>query len=210
MTRTDIADFIRREKIIAVVRLSSGAQLAGVAAALLAGGVRIIEFTLTTPNALEGIAACAAEHGDVLVGAGSVLDEAMTHAAIKAGAAFVVSPVRVPGMIEAAHAHDRAVMPGAYTPTEIFETAASGADFVKVFPANTLGPAYLKAVRAPMPHLEMVPTGGVTVENTAAFLKAGAAAVGVGGELVPGAAVDAGNFAEITERAKAFVEAARA
>jgi 2-dehydro-3-deoxyphosphogluconate aldolase/(4S)-4-hydroxy-2-oxoglutarate aldolase len=143
------------------------------------------------------------------IGVGSVTLPEQAEAAIAAGAEFVVSPVTVPEVIEAAHRHDKVAIPGAFTPTEIYRAWQLGADVVKVFPATVGGPGYLKAVRAPMPHLNLMPTGGVDLETAGAFLKAGAVTLGVGTALVDAKAVETGDWARITDLARQFREEVR-
>jgi len=149
----------------------------------------------------------------LLLGAGTVLDAETCRMAIMAGAEFIVSPILNPGVIEMCHSDLKVCLPGVYTPTEIMTAIELGADFVKLFPANSLGPDYIKAVRAPLPQARIVPTGGVSLQNAGAFIKAGAAALAVGSDLVNSAKVAKGEFASITETAKRFreeVEKARA
>ena len=176
---------IRESGIIVIVRADSSGELVDVAKALQQGGVDIIEITMTTPGALQVIEDVRSACGDdVLVGAGSVLDAETARATILAGAEYIVSPVLSEGVVSLAHRYQKVVMPGTFTPTEMFRAHEMGADFVKVFPVNTMGPGYLKDVLAPMPHLAIVPTGGISQDNIADYIAAGAAAVGVGSALV--------------------------
>jgi 2-dehydro-3-deoxyphosphogluconate aldolase/(4S)-4-hydroxy-2-oxoglutarate aldolase len=191
--------------IVAVVRARSSDQLIDVAKALLAGGVDCIEITMTTPNALEVIAACREAVGDALIGVGSVLDAETARAAIRAGARFVVSPIFDVGIIEAAHQADLPAVPGCFTPTEILHAANAGADMVKVFPAGFFGPKYFQAILAPMPHLKLTPTGGVNLATAADFIAAGACTLGVGSALVTKKALAEGNLAEIERLAGEYV-----
>jgi 2-dehydro-3-deoxyphosphogluconate aldolase/(4S)-4-hydroxy-2-oxoglutarate aldolase len=194
--------------VIAVVRLSEASQLAKVADAIRAGGVDIIEFTMTTPGALHIIEESAARFGeDVVLGAGTVLDAETARAAILAGAQFVVSPITDFPSIELCLRYGKVVIPGTLTPTEILHAWQAGADFVKVFPASALGPRYLKDVLAPLPQVKLVPTGGVGVANAAEYIRNGAAAIAVGGELVNNKLVAAGKFDTLTETARALTEA---
>ena len=191
--------------VIAVVRLRSGDQLLRVAKAVDAGGIRAIEFTLTTPGALEAIAAASAAMGEgVVLGAGSVLDGASARSAILAGARFIVAPTLSRDTIEVCHRYGAVVIPGAYTPTEMLTAAEWGADLVKVFPATQLGPRYFRDVLAPLPQLRLVPTGGVDLETAGAFISAGAAAVAVGSNLVDQQLILAGDYGVLTDRARAF------
>ncbi len=210
MTRAETFRLLCDVGIIPVVRAKTSEVLADVAKALLLGGVPVVEVTMTVPGAIDGIRRLAAEWGDRMrIGVGSVTAPEQAEAAIAAGAEFVVSPVTVPEVIEAAHRHDKVAIPGAFTPTEIYRAWQLGADVVKVFPATVGGPGYLKAVRAPMPHLNLMPTGGVDLETAGAFLKAGAVTLGVGTALVDTKAVEAGDWARITDLARQFREEVR-
>jgi 2-dehydro-3-deoxyphosphogluconate aldolase/(4S)-4-hydroxy-2-oxoglutarate aldolase len=196
--------------IIAVVRAQSAAQVLPLSEALLAGGVKVIEVTMTTPNALAAIRETREKLGDrALIGVGTVLDADTARAAIAAGAEFVVTPICRTELVAIAHAADRPIMLGAYTPTEAQLAHEAGADFIKIFPADTLGAGYIKSLRAPLPHLRIVPTGGVDVGNVADFLKAGCVALGVGSSLVSAKILQAADWPELTRRASAFVAAAR-
>lgn len=210
MDRLHIANRIISAGVIAVVRLAEASQLTKVADAIRAGGVDIIEFTMTTPGALRIIEECAGRFGDdVLLGAGTVLDAETARAAILAGAQFIVSPVTDFPSMELAHRYDKVVMPGALTPTEILRAWQGGADFVKVFPAGGLGPRYLKDILAPLPMVRLVPTGGVGPANAAEFIRSGAAAIAVGGELVNNKLVAAGAFEQLSENARKLVAEVR-
>jgi len=194
--------------VVAIVRMDDASGLGQVARAIKEGGVDIIEFTMTTPGALDIIAKCSAEFGDsVLLGAGTVLDTETARAAILAGARFLVSPTLNTDVIDMAHRYDVATLPGVFTPTEMLTAWEAGADLLKVFPATALGPQYFKDVLAPLPYLRMVPTGGVSLENTADFIKAGAVAVAVGSNLVSRKAVKEGRWADLTATARNFIEA---
>lgn len=207
-TKAEIIESLCQPGIIAVVRAQSPEQVMPLARALLAGGVHAIEITMTTPRAIDCIRACSQELGsDALIGVGTVLDEDTSAAAIAAGAQFVVSPICRPELVRLARQADRPIMLGAYTPTEAQRVHEAGADFVKIFPADTLGPGYIKALRAPLPHLRIVPTGGVDVGNVADFLKAGCAALGVGSSLVSAKILSGALWQELTLRARQFVEA---
>jgi len=197
--------------IIAVVRAQSRGQVLPLSEALLAGGVRAIEITTSTPEAIEAIREVSKVLGErAVIGVGTVLDVATCHAACEAGAEFVVSPVTKPELVTAAHAHDRPVMLGAYTPTEAQTAHEAGSDFVKIFPADGLGPRFIKNLLAPLPHLRLVPTGGITVENAAGFLNAGCAALGIGSALVSKEILANADWPELTRRAEQFVAAAKA
>jgi len=211
LDKRSIAERIEAAGVVAVVRLSQASALARVADAIRAGGVDIIEFTLTTPGALKIIEDSAARFGDdVLLGAGTVLDSETARAAILAGAQFIVSPTTDFATIELCHRYGKAVVPGAFTPTEILAAWQAGADFVKVFPAGVVGPGYLKDVRGPLPQVKLIPTGGVGKVNAGDFIKAGAAALAVGGDLVSNKLVDSGDFAQLTANARELVAAVRA
>jgi 2-dehydro-3-deoxyphosphogluconate aldolase / (4S)-4-hydroxy-2-oxoglutarate aldolase len=209
-SKSEIISLLTNPGIIAVVRAQSAEQIPPIAEALLAGGVNAIEVTMTTPNAIEAIRqARALVDGRGLVGVGTVLDENTCRSALAAGAEFVVTPVCRTQFIRIAQAAERPIMIGSYTPTEAQTAHEAGADFIKIFPADTLGPGYIKALRAPLPHLRIVPTGGVDVHNVAEFLKAGCVALGVGGSLVSATILRESNWAELTRKAAEFVEAAR-
>ncbi|MCJ7441630.1 MAG: bifunctional 4-hydroxy-2-oxoglutarate aldolase/2-dehydro-3-deoxy-phosphogluconate aldolase [Thermoanaerobaculaceae bacterium] len=205
MGREHHVQWIERTGLIAIVRLDSPAELVQAAKAIALGGVSVIEFTLTTPGALRTIEEAVKALGrDVLIGAGTVLDAETARAAILAGAEFVVAPTLNTDVIEMCHRYDKVVIPGAYTPTEILTAWEHGADFVKLFPAEVGGPAYLKAVRAPLPQVKLIPVGGVSLETAKAFLRAGAAALGVGSNLVDKKAVAEGRFTQLTTIAQAL------
>ena len=209
-TKAEILSRLTDPGIIAVVRAPKAEMVLPLSEALLAGGVLAIEITMTTPNAIAAIRDARTRLGNrALIGVGTVVDADTCRAAVEAGAEFVVTPICRTEFVSIAHAANRVVMLGAYTPTEAQAAHEAGADFIKIFPADNLGPGYIKALRAPLPHLKIVPTGGVDVDNVAEFLKAGCAAVGVGSSLVSTKALQEGNWAELTNRARKFVEAAR-
>jgi 2-dehydro-3-deoxyphosphogluconate aldolase/(4S)-4-hydroxy-2-oxoglutarate aldolase len=204
------AQWIEQTGLIAIVRLDSTAELIDAARAIAAGGVSIIEFTLTTPGALQTIEESSRElGGQVLIGAGTVLDAETARAAILAGAEFVVAPTLNPEVIQMCRRYGKVVIPGAYTPTEILHAWELGADFVKVFPAEVGGPAYIKAVRAPLPQVKMIAVGGVSLETAGAFIRAGAVALGVGSNLVNKKTVAERRFDQLTATAKALSQAVR-
>ncbi|MBM3835316.1 MAG: bifunctional 4-hydroxy-2-oxoglutarate aldolase/2-dehydro-3-deoxy-phosphogluconate aldolase [Verrucomicrobia bacterium] len=197
--------------VIAVVRAQKPEQVLPLAEALIAGGVIAIEVTMTTPNAIEAIREAKQKLGSrALIGVGTVLNAATCQAAIEAGAEFVVSPITKLEILQAAHAADRPVMLGAYTPTEAQAAHEMGADFVKLFPADGLGPSYIKAIRAPLPHLRIVPTGGVDLETAAEFIKAGCVALGAGSSLVSPKLLREENWRELTRLAGEFVAVVKA
>jgi len=203
MDKREMMDLIQKTGVIAIMRAKSSDQLLAAADAIKAGGVQVIEVTMTTPGALDVIRQATERYGsDVLFGAGSILDPESARAAILAGAQFVVCPTLNLKTIEICHRYSISVVPGAYTPTEILTAWEAGADMVKVFPASVGGPDYLKAVKAPLPQIKLVPVGGVDLDNTADFIRAGADAVGIGSALVSQKLLDAGDFATLTERAR--------
>ena len=208
-TKTEIISRLTNPGIIAVIRAQSSEQVPAVCEALLAGGVIAIEITMTTPNAIAAIRDASARFGErAVVGVGTVLDANTCRDAIAAGAQFVVTPVLRPELVPMAHAANVPIMLGAYSPTEAQLAHEAGADFVKIFPADGLGPAYMKSLRGPLPQLRLIPTGGVDVNNVADFLKAGCAAVGVGSLLVSAKILETADWPELTRRAQAFVAAA--
>ncbi|MEM7130157.1 MAG: bifunctional 4-hydroxy-2-oxoglutarate aldolase/2-dehydro-3-deoxy-phosphogluconate aldolase [Chloroflexota bacterium] len=208
-THIEILNRLLENKIVAIVRLDSGELLIEVTEALLAGGISVIEFTLTTPGALKAIEQTVTQFGErVLIGAGTVLDPETARAAILAGAEFIVTPTTNVETIKLCRRYGKPIMPGAMTPTEILTAWEAGADIVKVFPAGQLGgPSYLKAVLAPLPQVRMAPTGGVNAGNAAAYLDAGAVGVGVGGNLVSKDAVQNRDWPAITQEASRLVAA---
>jgi 2-dehydro-3-deoxyphosphogluconate aldolase/(4S)-4-hydroxy-2-oxoglutarate aldolase len=209
-TKPDIISLLTNPGIIAVVRAQQASQVLPLSEALIAGGVRVIEITMTTPNALEAIREAREKLGErALIGVGTVLDGDTCRAAIAAGAEFVVTPICRTELVAIAHAAGCPIMLGAYTPTEAQLAHEAGADFIKIFPADSLGAGYIKALRAPLPHLRIVPTGGVDVQNVGEFLKAGCAALGVGSSLVSTKILQEADWPELSRRASAFVTAAR-
>jgi 2-dehydro-3-deoxyphosphogluconate aldolase / (4S)-4-hydroxy-2-oxoglutarate aldolase len=205
MTRQHQLERVLHSQIVAVIRAPSGDQLVEVAQALLAGGVEVMEVTFTVPRATRVIEQVADRLGDrILLGAGSVLDGPTARAALLAGAEFIVSPSTHLDVIEVCRRYGKLSMPGAFTPTEVVTAFQAGADLVKIFPCDVGGPAYLKALHGPLPQIPLLPTGGITLANAADYLKAGAAALGVGGSLVDPKAVAAGDFARIEELARQF------
>lgn len=203
MDRIQLLEAIQKNGAVAVIRMADSEKLLKVAEAIHTGGVSGIEITMTTPNALSVIEHLVRKMGDVLqVGVGSVLDAETARLAIMAGAEYIVSPVFKAEIIEIAHRYDKAAMPGAFTPTEILTAYEAGADIVKVFPADVLGMAFFKGVKAPMPQLKLMPTGGVNLDNAGDWLKAGACAVGIGSALLDKAAIEQGDYQKLTENAK--------
>lgn len=193
-------------RIVAVIRAPSGEVLGDVAEALLAGGVDCMEITFTVPKAHRVLETVADRLGDkVLLGAGTVLDPETARVALLAGAKFIVAPTVNLRTIELCKRYTALVMPGAFTPTEILTAWQKGADIVKVFPSEITGPAYLKALRAPLPQVRLMPTGGVNLQTAAEFLKAGACALGIGGSLVSAEAIKNRDLAGIESLAKQYV-----
>ena len=203
-TRKQILDTILDVGVVAIVRLSSGDRLLEVAMALRNGGLTVIEFTLNTPGAIEGIRRCSRELPDVLFGAGTVLNASAAEMAIDAGAQFIVSPDTKASVIEATHGMGKVSVPGAYTPTEIGHALELHADLIKLFPAKGLGPEYVKELRGPFDNLKIMPTGGVSRSNVSAYFRAGACAVAAGGSLVNDMLVKEDDLLEVTLKAKAL------
>jgi 2-dehydro-3-deoxyphosphogluconate aldolase / (4S)-4-hydroxy-2-oxoglutarate aldolase len=200
---------LREVGIIPVIRADSAGAAVAVVETLMEAGLTVAEITMTVPDAIEAIASVSKRFGDkVLVGAGTVTDVETVRRALDAGAEFIVSPCLVPDVIAAARRADVAVLPGALTPTEVFEAFRQGGDMVKVFPAqNVGGAAYLRALRGPFPDIPLVPTGGVTLDNVGEMFKAGAAAVGVGSEMISKDALARHDYAAIGALASRFLEA---
>jgi 2-dehydro-3-deoxyphosphogluconate aldolase/(4S)-4-hydroxy-2-oxoglutarate aldolase len=196
--------------VVGIIRAPDGSQLVDVARALAAGGVDCLEVTFTVPKAHKVLEQVADALGDkVLLGAGTVLDTETCRTAILAGAEFIVSPGTNVDVIAMCKRYSKLVMPGALTPTEVITAWQAGADFVKVFPCDVLGPQHLKALRGPLPQVKMIPTGGVTLETAADFIKAGASALGIGGSLVEPKAVAMKDFGRIESLAKQYVQIVR-
>lgn len=210
-TKQQVLASLRASGVVAVLRTETPKDLVAVSRALRAGGVKFVEITLTVPGALEVIRDAAAElsGADVFIGAGTVLDAPTARAAILAGAQFVVGPVFDAEMVKLCNSYGVAVMPGAFTPHEVFQAWKGGADVVKVFPAEIGGPDYLKTIKEPLPQVELLPTKGIDFNSAAAYIKAGAVAVGAGGVLAGKALIAAGNCAQITENAARLAKIVR-
>jgi 2-dehydro-3-deoxyphosphogluconate aldolase/(4S)-4-hydroxy-2-oxoglutarate aldolase len=205
-TREAIVRAIQELGIVAVIRLRDAAKLRGVVDALADGGVRALEVTMTVPNAVALIRELAPTMPEgCILGAGTVNDAATVNAVVDAGARYVVSPVFRREVIRACHDRGVAVAPGCFTPTEILDAHDAGADIIKVFPATALGPQYIKDVRAPLPQVKLMPTGGVTLDNAGDWIRAGAVAVGVGSALLDTAAIESGRFEVIAQNARRIV-----
>lgn len=207
MGRVETLNKLFQSKVVAVIRMQDPEKLISVAEALYEGGISFLEVTMTTPQALEVIAAASKKlPKEIVIGVGSVLDAQTARMAIYAGARFVVSPIFKPELILTSHRYDVAVMTGAFTPTEILTAFETGADVVKVFPADVTGMEFFKSVLAPMPFLKLMPTGGVSLTNGGDWIKAGACAVGVGSALIDKKLIESGDYAGLTAKAKTLVQ----
>ena len=203
----NVLDIIQKHKIVAIVRLDDLSTAQHITEALVEGGIRVIEFTLTNPDAVKTIAAMRKTVDEaVAIGAGSVITVEQVRAVADAGAQFVVSPVSKQDVIAACLKRDLPAMPGAFTPTEIQQAWEWGASVVKVFPANHLGKRYIKDVKAPLPHLRLMPTGGINVDNLCEFLDLGAFAVGVGSSLINNDAVADRDWNRLRKNAERYVQ----
>lgn len=210
MNSAVVLNKIKTERVIALIRADSPDGLLDCARALAAGGLTSIELTMTTPGAIPMLKQASAELPDFLFGLGTVLDAATAREGIAAGAKFIVTPAFRPEVIKACRELGVPVFGGALTPTEIVNTWDAGADVVKIFPAEFFGPAYIKSVKAPFPHIALLPTGGVNPENVGEFLRAGAWATAAGSSLVEAKALKEKNWPAITAKARAFVAAVAA
>ena len=211
MEKRDVFNRMVTEGLIPVIRVASAAEAIDVADAIKEGGVTVIEITMSVPGALDTIKDLTKKYKDeIIMGAGTILDPETGRAALLAGAQFLVTPTLNLELIQLAHRYSAVIVPGAMTPTEILTAWNAGADMVKVFPAAQLGgPEYIKALRGPLPQILYVPTGGVNLQNAGAFIKAGATALGAGGELVDKKAVKEKRFNIITENTRAFLKTIR-
>lgn len=206
MTKAEILHGLAEPGVIAIIRADDSAQLIDATRALLEGGIRAVEITMTTPNALDVIREASQVFGEkILIGVGTILDEVTARLAIEAGAQFVVTPVLRPKVIELCLGYAKPIMSGAYSPTEAFNAFEAGSDFIKIFPADTLGPNYIKAIRAPLPQLQIIPTGGVTVQTCGDFIKAGCVAVAAGSNLVSKQILREKNWKKLTSLAAELV-----
>jgi 2-dehydro-3-deoxyphosphogluconate aldolase/(4S)-4-hydroxy-2-oxoglutarate aldolase len=197
---------IKAEGAVAIFRTTTAEQAISAAEAVIAGGFRIVEITYGVPTALDVIARLARDHGqEVLVGAGTVLTAAQVNEAVDAGAQFLVSPCVLAEMIAAGRERDVVTIPGAFTPTEIYQAWSSGADLVKLFPAVRSGPEYLKAIRGPLPDIPIIPTAGVTTANAAEWISAGAVALGAAGGVFDRASIEKGDWGNVTKLAREFL-----
>jgi 2-dehydro-3-deoxyphosphogluconate aldolase / (4S)-4-hydroxy-2-oxoglutarate aldolase len=206
MQKVEVLNALREIGLVPVLRAESEEQALALASAIAAGGVTVLEVTMTVPGAIRVMRRLAEERPDILIGAGTVLDPETARMCILEGAQFVVSPALNVKTIEMCHRYGIAVLPGALTPTEIVTAWEAGADVVKIFPASALGGAkYLKSVKAPLPQVEMIPTGGVSQATAEEFLEAGAFALGVGADLVNLKAIAEGKAETITENARKYL-----
>ena len=207
LTKTEVLQQLRKIGLVPVLRAESEEQGLALAEAIAAGGVTVLEVTMTVPGAVRLMARLTKERPDLLIGAGTVLDPETARICMLEGAQFVVSPSLNVKTVEICQRYSIAVLPGALTPTEVVTAWQCGADVIKVFPANALGGAkYLKSLKAPLPQVEMIPTGGVSLATAHEFLEAGAFALGVGADLVDTKAIAAGEHAKITESARKYLE----
>lgn len=202
---TTVLDIIRQQKIISAIRVQSEEHIAEVVASLYSGGVKVIEITMNTPNALNHIEKIKQNYPDAIIGVGTVLDAETTRSAIMAGASFLLSPLLNKEAIQMASRYNVPFIPGVLTPTEIITAYEYGAKAVKIFPISSLGPKYLKDILAPLPHVEIVPMGGITADNAKQYLEAGSLALGMGSTLVNDQLIKEGNFLEIESRARQLV-----
>lgn len=205
MDRQTITAKLIESGLVAVIRLDSGEKLPGIISALRQGGINALEITMTTPGALEIIKNFAAQTGkDFLIGAGSVLDAETARLAILNGAQFIVGPIFNPEVVRMCHRYDKPAIPGAFTPTEILTAWEQGADLVKVFPTTALRPSYIKDILGPLPQVKLLPTGGVTLENAAEFIRSGACCLGVGTALLNKKMIAADDWQALAKHAEAF------
>jgi 2-dehydro-3-deoxyphosphogluconate aldolase/(4S)-4-hydroxy-2-oxoglutarate aldolase len=211
MTKTEIIKRIHGTGIVPVVRSRSGEEALGVVEAIRAGGIDIIEITMTVPGAPQVIELILRRYGgEMVVGAGTVVDRDAARLCIRAGAAFVVSPILDEAVVEHCRTEGVAVMPGALTPTEVFRAWQAGADLVKVFPCGAVGGAsYIRALKAPLPQIDLMPTGGVSLKTIGEYIQAGASVLGAGADLVDLEALRKGKPEVITDKARKYVEAVR-
>jgi 2-dehydro-3-deoxyphosphogluconate aldolase/(4S)-4-hydroxy-2-oxoglutarate aldolase len=211
MTSSDTRKRIVEIGIVPVIRASSSQQAIQAANAVCAGGIPVVEITMTVPGAIDVIADLRrSKSSEVLIGAGTVLDAATAHRCLDAGAEFIVSPGFDAETVALVKRSGKLMMAGALTPTEVITAWKAGSDFVKIFPCGTAGGAkYIRALKGPLPHVSMVPTGGVNLETAADFIHAGADALGVGSELISAAALSSDNAREITEAARRYVTIVR-
>jgi 2-dehydro-3-deoxyphosphogluconate aldolase / (4S)-4-hydroxy-2-oxoglutarate aldolase len=208
LDKAEVVARIKSERAVAVIRTDSVERALGAAKAAIDGGFRAVEITFSFPEASKAIEKLA-ENQDLLVGAGTILTRDHVHEVVAAGARFLVSPCVLPDVIDAARELKVAMIPGAFTPTEIYSAYSLGADIVKIFPAVKFGPEFLKAVRGPLPQIPIMPTSGVDASNVAEWFRAGAVAVGAVATVFDPALIQNGDWIELTKRAREFMEAVR-
>jgi 2-dehydro-3-deoxyphosphogluconate aldolase / (4S)-4-hydroxy-2-oxoglutarate aldolase len=207
MDRKIILEEILKRKAVAVIRVKEPDKLKRVIEAIYAGGISVAEITMTVPNAIQLIEKMNEElDDDIIIGVGSVLNAAVAENAIRAGAKYVVSPILKKEIIDTAHKFNVPAMPGCFTPTEIQYAFELGADIIKVFPADVVGMEFFKAILAPMPHLKLMPTGGVSLTNAGNWLKAGACAVGIGSALLDKEAIKSEKYSKLTDNARLIMK----
>lgn len=210
MTKFEQMEKIENSGIVAIIRTDTNQDLLQVVDAIHSGGIDVIEITMTTPGALDTVGSMTKRYGsNLLVGAGSVLDTETARLAILSGADFIVSPITKPDVIELCNRYGKVVMPGAFTPTEILRAWELGADYVKIFPADIAGASYIKAVKAPLPQVSIIPTGGIGLSNAAEFITSGSAALGVGSTLVNKQTITEKQFKKLTEISQKLVVAVK-
>jgi 2-dehydro-3-deoxyphosphogluconate aldolase/(4S)-4-hydroxy-2-oxoglutarate aldolase len=203
---TSTLEEIRRAKLVAIIRSHSTEGLENTVRSLYQGGIRTIEITMNTPGALRGIERVKEMYPDVLIGAGTVLDSETARLAILSGAGFLLTPTLKKDTIETANRYQVPIIPGVMTPTEVLTAYEYGAKMVKIFPIRQLGPKYLTDLQGPLPFVEIMAVGGISLENAASYLQAGACSLGIGSSLVDEKLVQLGDFTEIERRAASFVE----
>jgi len=209
-SRQETVESIEQAGIVGIIRLKDPSTVPAIVEALMAGGVRALEITMTVPGAIDLIRSIVPGlPAEFIMGAGTVTDAATAARAIEAGARFIVSPVLRKGVIAACRERDVPALPGCFSPTEILDAWEAGADIVKVFPATALGPPFFRDIHGPLPHVKLMPTGGVTLDNAGDWVRGGAVAVGVGSALLDSAAIAAGQFGKITENARRVVASVR-
>lgn len=210
MTKFEQMEKIENSGIVAIIRNDTNHDLIQVVDAIHSGGIDVVEITMTTPGALDAVGSVTKRYGsNLLIGVGSVLDTETARMAILSGAEFIVSPITKPDVIELCNRYGKVVMPGAFTPTEILRAWELGADYVKVFPADIVGAPYIKAVKAPLPQISIIPTGGIGLNNAAEFINSGSAALGVGSTLVSKQTIAQKQFKKLTEISQKLVAAVK-
>jgi len=210
VTKFEQMEKIENSGIVAIIRNDTNHDLIQVVDAIHSGGIDVVEITMTTPGALDTVGSVTKRYGsNLLIGVGSVLDTETARMAILSGAEFIVSPITKPDVIELCNRYGKVVMPGAFTPTEILRAWELGADYVKVFPADIAGAPYIKAVKAPLPQISIIPTGGIGLNNAAEFVTSGSAALGVGSTLVNKQTIAQKQFKKLTEISQKLVAAVK-